>query len=64
MSASPAEPGEEVSMKRLVLGLVAAVALAPVPARASVSVKSCGITPRIPCGACYVDEASGESTCV
>jgi len=51
-------------MKRLVLGLVAAVALAPVPARASVSVKSCGITPRIPCGACYVDEASGESTCV
>ena len=51
-------------MKRLVLGLVAAMALAPVPARASVSVTMCGITPRIPCGACYVDDSTGERTCV
>ncbi len=51
-------------MKRLVLGLVAAAALAPVPAHAAVSVQSCGITPRVPCGVCYVDDASGEQTCV
>ncbi|HEX8003249.1 MAG TPA: hypothetical protein VF519_11200 [Mycobacteriales bacterium] len=50
-------------MKRVVLGLLAAAALAPVPASAAVRVESCGITPRIPCGVCYTDDA-GVETCV
>ena len=52
-------------MKRLALGLVAAAALAPlVPASAAgVEPILCGITPRYPCGICYVDD-QGTRTCV
>lgn len=52
-------------MKRAFLGLVVAAALAPaVPASAGPAVVMCGITPRIPCGVCYVDDRTGDRTCV
>jgi hypothetical protein len=52
-------------VKRLLLGLVAGAALATaVPASASVLPVMCGITPRYPCGVCYVDDATQERTCV
>lgn len=52
-------------MKRLLLGLLVGAALVPaVPASASVTPTMCGITPRYPCGVCYVDDETGDRTCV
>ena len=53
-------------MKRAVLGLALAAVAAIATPQASASPEPvwCGITPRIPCGFCLVDEETGERTCV
>jgi len=51
-------------MKRAVLGLAIAAVAAIATPQASADVVWCGITPRIPCGYCLVDEETGEQTCV
>lgn len=51
-------------LKRAFLGLAVAGALASAaPASASVQVVFCGITPRIPCGVCVVDDTTGQRDC-
>lgn len=51
-------------MKRVILSALLAAGAYAAPAAAGPEVVRCGITPRIPCGVCYYDEASGKRTCV
>jgi hypothetical protein len=51
-------------MKRVILSVLLAAGAYAAPAAAGPEVVRCGITPRIPCGVCYYDEASATRTCV
>lgn len=51
-------------MKRVILSVLLAAGAYAAPAAAGPEVQHCGITPRIPCGVCYYDEASGKRVCV